>query len=89
MTPDEAEKLAHATSQGRIQLALRNYNTTEEVATRGATITTLLSGQSTQASPAIKKTGSSRTVVVAKQDNSVHVEVIKGNEKTVRTFKKD
>jgi pilus assembly protein CpaB len=89
LTPDEAEKLAHATSQGRIQLALRNYNTTEEVATRGATITTLLSGQSTQTGPAIKKTAPSKTVVVAKQDTSFHVEVIKGSEKTVRTFKKD
>ena len=89
LTPDEAEKLAHATSQGRIQLALRNYNTTEEVATRGATITTLLSGQSTQTGPPIKKTSPSKTVVAAKQDNSVYVEIIKGNERTVRTFKKD
>jgi len=89
LTPDEAEKLAHATSQGRIQLALRNYNSTEQVATRGATIPTLLSGQSTQSGPAIKKPSGSGTVVAAKQDTSFHVEVIKGSEKTVRTFKKD
>lgn len=90
LTPDEAEKLALATSEGKIQLALRNFNSTEEVATRGATIPTLLSGQSTQATtPTVKKAGPAKTVVAAKQDTSFHVEVIKGNEKTVRTFKKD
>lgn len=93
LTPDEAEKLALATSQGRIQLALRNYNSTEQVATRGATIPTLLSGQSTQgaqaAKPAVKKAGPSKAVVVAKQDPGYQVEVIKGSEKTVRTFRQE
>ncbi|NJD57224.1 MAG: Flp pilus assembly protein CpaB, partial [Nitrospirae bacterium] len=93
LTPDEAEKLALATSEGRIQLALRNYNSTEQVVTRGATIPTLLSGQSTQAAqtakPAVKKTGPSKAVVVAKQDPGYQVEILKGNEKTVRTFRSE
>jgi len=94
LTPDEAEKLALATSEGKIQLALRNYNSTEEVTTRGATISTLLSGQSTQSTqttqtvkPAAKKAGPPKAVAVAKQDPGYQVEVIKGSEKTVRTFK--
>ena len=95
LTPDQAEKLALATSQGKIQLALRNFNSTEEVTTRGATIQTLLSGQSTESGSAVKGTdvtqkaskSVSKTVAVAKQDTGIHVEVIKGNERTVRTFR--
>jgi len=40
--PEEAEKLALATAEGKIQLALRGYTDTQDVLTRGATIPTLL-----------------------------------------------
>jgi pilus assembly protein CpaB len=43
VTPEEAEKLALAASEGKIQLALRNPADTAEVLTRGATVPTLLS----------------------------------------------
>jgi len=43
VTPEEAEKLALATSEGKIQLALRNFVDTKDVITRGSTISTLLS----------------------------------------------
>jgi pilus assembly protein CpaB len=42
VTPQEAEKLAMAAVEGRIQLALRNYNDTENVTTSGVTIASLL-----------------------------------------------
>jgi len=42
VTPEEAEKVSLATSQGRIQLALRSYRDSEEVFTKGATVPALL-----------------------------------------------
>jgi Flp pilus assembly protein CpaB len=42
VTPEEAEKLAMAAVEGRIQLALRNFNDTENVSTSGVTIASLL-----------------------------------------------
>jgi len=87
LSPEEAEKLALATTEGKIQLALRNYNSSEEVSTRGATIPTLLSGQSGPARPVVKKAGEQRTVVTAKLDTAFKVEVLRGSEKTIKTFR--
>ena len=42
VTPEEGEKLGHASTQGKLLLALRNYNDTTDVLTRGATIPALL-----------------------------------------------
>lgn len=42
VTPEEGEKLALAASEGKIQLALRNFSDTEEVMTKGSTVPTLL-----------------------------------------------
>jgi pilus assembly protein CpaB len=42
VTPEEAEKLAMAAVEGKIQLALRNFNDTENVSTSGVTIASLL-----------------------------------------------
>jgi pilus assembly protein CpaB len=42
VTPEEAEKVALATTMGRIQLALRSYKDSKEVYTRGATVPALL-----------------------------------------------
>jgi pilus assembly protein CpaB len=54
VTPEEAEKLALATSEGKIQLALRGYTDTSDVLTRGATINSLLAsynGAETEPAP--------------------------------------
>jgi pilus assembly protein CpaB len=40
--PIEAEKLAHAATEGKIQLAMRNFIDTEDVLTKGSTRKTLL-----------------------------------------------
>jgi pilus assembly protein CpaB len=55
VTPEEAEKLALAATEGKVQLALRNFNDTEDVHTRGITIPTLLASYA-GASPERKKT---------------------------------
>jgi pilus assembly protein CpaB len=45
VTPEEAEKLALATTEGRLQLALRNFSDTESIVTHGTTISTLVGSQ--------------------------------------------
>jgi len=87
LTPEEAEKLAHATTQGKIHLALRNYSDTEEVSTRGATIPILLTGQSAQSRPVIRRISAKRTAPVVKPAVSFNVEVLRGSERTTKTFK--
>ena len=46
VTPEEAEKVALAASEGRLQLALRNFSDTEDVITKGTSIPTLLASYS-------------------------------------------
>ncbi|MDH4317093.1 MAG: Flp pilus assembly protein CpaB [Desulfobulbaceae bacterium] len=48
VTPEEAEKLALAVTQGKIQLALRSYADTVDALTRGATVTSLLKSYSSE-----------------------------------------
>ena len=89
VAPEEAEKLALATSEGKIQLALRNYNSSKEVTTRGETISSLLSGQAVQPKPAVQKARTPKPVVVARQDPTIDIEVFRGSDKSVKTFKAD
>lgn len=87
LTPEQAEKLALATTEGKIQLALRGYASKEEVPTRGATIPILLAGRSVPAPPAVKKAAATpKAIVVAKQDPAFHVEVLIGKDRTVKAF---
>ena len=44
VTPEQAEELAMAATQGRIQLALRNYLDLEEVETPGTRISSIVDG---------------------------------------------
>jgi len=46
VTPEEAEKLALAATEGKILLVLRNFSDTEEVLTKGMTIPVLLASYS-------------------------------------------
>jgi pilus assembly protein CpaB len=48
VTPEEAEKLAMAAAEGKIQLALRNFSDTENVRTPGTTLPALLASYSLQ-----------------------------------------
>jgi pilus assembly protein CpaB len=46
VTPEEAEKLALAASEGKVQLTLRNFSDSEDVMTKGMTIPALLASYS-------------------------------------------
>jgi pilus assembly protein CpaB len=85
LTPEEAEKLALSTTEGKIQLALRNFTSKEEVSTHGATLSSLLSGRTAPVQN-VKRSGSPKPVMVAKQDTGFNVEVLLGNEKTIKNF---
>jgi len=81
VTPEEAEKLALAVTEGKIQLALRNFNDTDDVWTKGTTIPALLSsyaGSSPASKPRVASRSESRTPSAAKR-SAVVVELIKGS----------
>lgn len=78
VTLGEAEKLALALNQGKIQLALRNYTDTEDELTRGATVSNLLSSYAIPAGTvAAQKDGTQR--VLLKGPGKIRVEVMNGN----------
>lgn len=54
VTPEEAEKVALAAAEGRLQLALRNFSDTADVMTNGTTIPTLLASYSHSPAKATK-----------------------------------
>lgn len=83
VTPDEAEKLALAATQGRLLLALRNFSDTEDVFTKGMSVPVLLTSYSS-ASPARK--GSKRKRVWTRKP-VFYVELIKGDKVTKLRFK--
>jgi len=63
VSPEEGEKLALAATEGKIQLALRNFSDNENVATSGAKIPSLL-GSAAAATPVPRASQApSRTVV--------------------------
>lgn len=52
VTPDEAEKLVLATTEGRLQLVMRNYSDQEDARTTGANKGSLLGGDTVRPEPA-------------------------------------
>ena len=95
VTPVEAEKLALAASEGKVQLALRNFNDTEDAFTRGMTIPNLLtsySGGSTEGNAVATskglKTSSSPSVTTSSsaRRSGMAVELIKGSKVEKVTF---
>jgi len=65
VTPEEAEKLALAATEGKLQLALRNFSDTENVATRGTTVSSLI-GSEPPSAPREVRRPSRREVEVKK-----------------------
>lgn len=55
VTPEDGEKLALASTKGRLQLALRNITDTETILTKGATIENTLASLSLDSPPPKKK----------------------------------
>jgi pilus assembly protein CpaB len=81
VTPEQAERLALAAGEGRIQLALRNLMDAQEVRTTGARLASLVDGPR-PAAPA----GSRPVPVRAQARERATVEMIRGGVRTLNTF---
>ncbi len=100
VTPDDAEKLAVASTQGRLQLVLRRAGDTEVVKTPGATVIKVLMGSAgperverkaaprTRTVRRIKRERKREIAEKTERDEFVNVTVIRGSQKPVEeTFK--
>lgn len=90
---EEAEKLALAASEGRIQLALRNVTDAGDVMTEGMTIPKLLASyshpQAEEVKPVVKESGpkpKAKKVRKWSPRKTVTVEIIKGMETSKQRF---
>ena len=88
VTPEEGEKLALAATEGKLQLALRNFSDTAEVNTRGTTIPILLSSYrgSGEIKPSAGKPRSSAPAPA--RQRPVTVELIQGSKVSSVKFEK-
>jgi pilus assembly protein CpaB len=83
VTPEDAERLTLAGSQGRIQMALRGSLDAQEVRTSGVRVTSLVDG------PRTTTAGPARAVRVAtppRSDRGTVVETLRGGVRTLNTF---
>src|SRR4030043_1968626 len=91
VTPEDAEKLAIASTQGRLQLVLRRLGDKEVAKTTGATVTKVMTGATAgpiKAAPtSAKKASVAKTPAVKKEEPKVSVEVYRGGQKATETFK--
>jgi pilus assembly protein CpaB len=87
VTPEQAEKLALAAAEGKLQFALRNLIDSEDVATPGTTISQTMAGYAEKAPPHPKATTAKKTVKRWKPRRSVTVEVIKGTAVTKEKYR--
>ena len=77
VTPEEGEKLALSATEGKLQLALRNYTDTEDVLTRGTTVPELLTSYA--GSGPVKKDSTAKRASRPDPSRYVTVELIKGS----------
>ena len=88
VTPEDAEKLALASNDGKIHLVLRNFEDSEKVKTSGIDKDRLLSGQRSVPGPVKKERSRVQKVAPASpvRVKRFTVEVIKGNSRSEETF---
>jgi pilus assembly protein CpaB len=86
VSPEDAEKLALASAQGRIQLALRNMIDVKEVRTDGARVSELLTGVAGAGRGTGQRTSGSAPARVEQQSSAATVEVIKGGARALIRF---
>jgi pilus assembly protein CpaB len=88
VTPEDAEKLAIASTQGRLQLVLRRLGDKELAKTTGTTVSRVIGGVS---GPPIKVASASggkiKSIPVAPIEQSTTIEVFRGDKKTTEKFK--
>ncbi len=87
VTPDEAEVLALAASQGTLQLSLRNYTDTSNIASRGASVQSLMRLLSGKDSMPVKKTVHKKGAPEPERQYYSRVQVIEGHKVGEVTFK--
>jgi len=81
VTPDQAEALTLAATEGRIQLALRNTLDSEEIETRGRRITSLVTGGGRPSRPS-----SSAPAAAPRTDPERVIESYEGGNRTLLKF---
>lgn len=89
VTPDDAEKLTSASSQGQFQLALRNPLDLEETKTRGIQTSQLIRGSAPPAAAVVKSSKRIPQVVPPPPPPvapAVNIEVIKGDQRSTVKF---
>jgi pilus assembly protein CpaB len=79
VSPEQAERLSLATSQGRIQLALRNMLDIENAVTRGIRTSGLLNGTAPRAATGTRPAGAQRPAAAS-------VEMYKGGTRSIQRF---
>jgi pilus assembly protein CpaB len=84
VTPEEAEKLAFAASEGRLLLALRNPLDTKEVLTKGITVSALLASYTPAMQAKVVSAKEGKGVV--KEKKAFTVDVIKGSSMSTLKF---
>ncbi|MDQ3137237.1 MAG: Flp pilus assembly protein CpaB [Gemmatimonadota bacterium] len=84
VTPEQAETLALASQQGRIQMALRNTLDTTRITTTGARKSTLFSGRRVPPRPR-RSAGASPATVAPPPSNTI-IEGFRGGERTLTKF---
>jgi pilus assembly protein CpaB len=80
VSPDQAERLSLATSQGRIQLALRNMLDIDDATTTGIRTSALLSSPARRTTPVARPDGS------AQRQGPATVEMYKGGTRSIQRF---
>jgi len=92
VTPDESEKLALASNDGKIQLVMRNFADAQKVETPGSSKGVLLSSMRSKSPVPPKKNAASKAVYrkaavpVQVVKSGYVVEVIKGGKRSEETF---
>jgi len=92
VSPEDAEKLAVASTQGRLQLVLRRAGDKEVANTVGSTVSKVMSGAKggapvKVASSTPKKAPVAKVQETPKEEAKVSVEVYRSGQKTTETFK--
>lgn len=100
LTPEDSEKLVHASRSGSLQLLLRNITDTTQIeGAKGTTISKVLGGVERSEPVITKKAPAPRKVAVARPEKKVApapppvvvprkhtVEIVKGKERTTKEF---
>ncbi len=77
---EEAEKLALAVNQGRIQLALRSYSDIDQILTKGITVPSLLKSYATASNEPVKVSRNTVSPKPAITKKNMFIEVMNGNQ---------